>query len=378
VPGRHLARGTSREFAMKKFTFAAIAIVLGVVLGLSIILMGLCAYVVLARAQHQDVHPRLRNYRLVQQLFFNEPYLNLVDSAKSKESDNFSTVWDFNDSVKLSKALFVPTEMFGETKYLYRPNLGIFNCRIWSGLHWDSLILAESPRTKENIEGTTNQCIHFRTNAYGFKEAGFYSTAGSKVFFLGDSFTEGLWTAPANTFSSLVGRMLNKRNIPIYPINLGVNGYSALEMAWTLEKYGPIFEPSVVIVNSFPNDIDVDYNAVACGVKGTVADYKSMFFYLEKIREYTERTRAHLVVVAIPSREQVRNGCHHFQDHIKLWAGGRKIMFLDPTEYFSEIGIEKIYLSWDPHFSVSGHELYARFLTTHLAPLFTVRNMTVR
>jgi hypothetical protein len=343
------------------------------------VLTALYAYVALAKFQHKNVRLLVASNRFVQKLFVDDAYLKLVEAAKSANSDSFNTVWDFNANAKLSKALFVPTEMFGETKYLYRPNMGVFNCRIWSGLHWDSFILPDNPIIREKIEKTENQCINFQTNAYGFKEAGFYSkTSSPRVFFLGDSFTEGLWTAPENTFSSLVGRMLNERGISMYPVNLGVDGYSALEMAWTLEKYGPILEPSAVIVNSFPNDVDEDYDAVACGSKGTAEDYKSMFLYLDKVREYTEKTKTNLVLVAIPSKGQLSNGCHKFQDQMRLWAGERKIMFLDPLEYFSEMGEAKIYLSWDPHFSVSGHELYARFLTNHLAPLFTASNSSAR
>ena len=80
--------------------------------------------------------------------------------------------------------------------------------------------------------------ITFETDKFGFKKTDFPNKEGNKaVIFLGDSFTEGLFTPPSKTFSNLFGIMMQKNNFQAIPVNMGVNGYSALEMAWMLENY---------------------------------------------------------------------------------------------------------------------------------------------
>ena len=82
------------------------------------------------------------------------------------------------------------------------------------------------------------------------------------------------------------------------------------------------------------------------------------------MRDFSDDGGLDLIVSVIPTKEQF--GELHpfsvFQDRVMAWCRKREVLCLDPRARFDEIGADRIYLSWDPHFSVEGHQRYAEFL----------------
>jgi len=184
------------------------------------------------------------------------------------------------------------------------------------------------------------------------------------IFFLGDSFTEGVWVTPKETFANQVGVKLLEENISVTPINLGVDGYSALEMDWMLEHYASTFHPQIVVANLFPNDVHEDYFQVIKGTDIPEKNYEEMFYYLQRMEDFCERLNIKLVVSDVPVKEQFKElrGFYIFQNRVKKWCDTHGIINIDPYSYFDKIGRDSLYFSWDPHFSPRGHEVYAEFI----------------
>jgi GDSL-like Lipase/Acylhydrolase family len=364
----------------KNSIFAVISIILGVVAGLCIVGAVLYIDLKVSEASRQHLVPNtpiaryLRNSRIVKYLFTDPAFERLMEAIKETPDGSFSTVWDFDQGIALSKRMFVPTEMFGFEKYKYRPDIGIYNCHVWSGLDFEEVALAASPDAINLLRQIDGDCTYFETDENGFKKTEFpVNTGGNNVFFLGDSFTDGLWVASKFTFANAFGQKLASRGISVTPINLGVTGYSALEEDWMLEKYGDLFKPIVVIVNLFPNDVHDDYFKVVVGGDIPEQNYENMFYYLQRMEEYCLRRKIQLIVAIIPCKEQfstLRN-FSVFQSRVKSWSEGRHLTFLDPRDYLSHFGADKIYLSWDPHFSIDGHERYADFLVANTTSIVT-------
>lgn len=351
----------------KRIIFPVLSVVLGLIAGVCIIAGTIFIHVKWAEAFGHDATPLVRNSRIAAWLFSNESYYRIIAAARA--GPKFRTVADFDQSIALQKRLFVPTEMYGSLKYRYRPNIGIYNCRIWSGLRFKSRVLRRSNKITTLLKETVHDCIRFRTDENGFKPSISPVHDGSNIFFLGDSFTEGLWTSPKNTFVSRVGRKLRSRGLSANPINLAVSGYSALEMSWMLERYAPLFSPKIVIVNLFLNDVHDDFDSVLTGVNIPDENYKMMFDYLNRIADYCIVHDIVVLIAVIPTKSQFSEfrQFHVFQDRVKMWAEERQLRFLDPREYFDKVGSNDVYLSWDPHFSIEGHKKYADYLAAHIA-----------
>lgn len=359
----------------KRILFPVISVASGLIAGACIIAVAIVIYVKWAQVSRQDTMALVRNSEIARQIFTDKSFKRLM-AAVGVPDDKFSTVWDFDDGVALSKRLFLQTEMFGLDKYRYRPNVGIYNCRIWSGLDFRNLEIEATSEIKELLKKVDADCSStFETDDNGFKKTEFSINTGSpNIFFLGDSFTEGLWVAPEFTFVNLFGQKLKSHGISATPINLGVNGYSALEMCWMLEHFGPLFTPIAVVVNLFPNDVHVDYNQVIMGRDIPEKNYTEMFNFLQRIQIYSDKHDVKLIIAVIPPKRQLTDlrNFSVFQDRVRAWADGRNITFLDPRAYFERIGgVDEVYLSWDPHFSIKGHQHYANFLIDNAASIIS-------
>jgi hypothetical protein len=165
-------------------------------------------------------------------------------------TDPFHTVWDTTDSVKLSRAEFVPTEMYGRMKDRYQPLLRYVDAEVWSGFDRQRLSALDTPE----IRAAVRRCRVFRsvfieTDEHGFKRTAFPLRPGEPVvLFLGDSFTEGLDVASPDTFVSLFGERMRREGLPGIPVNAGVNGYGTLEECWTAARSRPVTRRSHLVV----------------------------------------------------------------------------------------------------------------------------------
>ncbi len=360
------------RFILKLFLF--------VTLNCCAICIAIFIYVKWAEYTGHNVVRALDDNKIMQKIFLKDEYLELERIIMKGRNKTFSAIQDFDNEVALSKDMYNSQEMFGVTKYKYRPNIGIYDIRLWTGLRFKRLCLAASPQIKNvlNKNKLLNN-IYFETDSFGFKKTEFTWTPNScTIFFLGDSFTEGLWVESKKTFVNQLGVKL-KRTIPtITPINLGVDGYSALEEDWMLEKYAPILHPKIVVTNLFPNDVDFDYIKVLQGKDIPESNYAEMFYYLQRMKDFCEQEDITLVISVVPAKEQFNElrGFSVFNRRVEEWCKRQGILCLDARDYFDKTEIETDYFYWDPHFSEQGHAIYAEFLSHHLAPLIISKDKT--
>ncbi len=356
----------------RRALYPAILLVMSTSLGLCAAWAGILLHLKAAERSGLDgsFAKRLSRYTLAQRLFERQAYHDLIRAVASNESDTFQTTWDFDDGVGLSRKMFITEEMFGAIKYRYRPNTGIYNVRVWSGLTHQMLAMSAAPEIAALLErNTLARKVYFETDANGFKPTA-RTAGGPPILMLGDSFVEGLWVSPEETFTSVLAGMLKAGGTPGSPINMGVNGYSTLEMAWTLERYAPKMRPVLVLVNLFPNDVHNDYRRVVVG-EVPEANYREMLGHLERMMRYCRSRGIIMALAVIPPKEQFSflRSFSDFQDRVGWWAGKRGVPLFDPREHFDSIGPGRIYFPWDPHFSPEGHRHYAKFLHGKLSPL---------
>jgi hypothetical protein len=123
--------------------------------------------------------------------------------------------------------------------------------------------------------------------------------------------------------------------------------------------------------NLFPNDVESNYMNVIQGIGIHKDDFEQLFHYLTKMSEFCEERNIRLIVSIIPPKQQITKvpigGV--FQERVSAWCAQQGVICLNPLECFRNIGEKTIYLSWDPHFTVTGHRVYAQFLYDALRPI---------
>lgn len=353
----------------------AVRVLSFVIFNLFLLCLTMFSYVKWAEYTQNNVISQLDENKIMQSIFAKKEFLELMDIVLKNHEKTFSTIQDFDNSVSLSKDLFNSQDMFGLTKYVYKPNIGVYNLRVWTGLRGKRMVLAETPEIRAALaKNKIFTEVYFKTDSFGFKQTEFAcSTNSFTIFFLGDSFTEGLWVKPKDTFVNQFGNKLKNELPLIDPVNLGVDGYSALEEDWMLENYAPLLKPRAAVVNVFPNDVHVNYIKVIQGIDIPDSNYTEMFYYLNRMKDFCEKKKITFVVSVIPAKEQFDelSGFSIFPDRVKHWCAEHGIIELDPRSYFMKMGIDKIYFSWDPHFSPFGHKVYSEFLKQNLNSVLT-------
>lgn len=348
----------------------------GLVIGSTLLGFYLAIYLYIHwAANHQKPLVRVvRNNSLIQAIYMKSNTVLLFNLVreKTREGGYIATTWDYNSGVNLSKTLFMETTMYGQKKYRYLPNITVYNGRIWDGFGYINLATRVTPEIRGLIlQSKTEYSAFFNTNEYGFKETQPASASNAlRVFFLGDSFTEGLWVKPEDTFASLFGKLFQDQGIPVTPYNLGVNGYSPLEESWMLEHFGDTLKPRLVILNLFPNDVDPNTWGVITGAVPP-GQYQEMFLYMNRIRDYTRAHHMELVVTVIPPlwRPTPQQFSPQFWDQVQHWCQQNHIRYLDPRPVLYTDEINKYYIYFDPHLTPEGHRVYATFLYQQLQPL---------
>lgn len=102
--------------------------------------------------------------------------------------------------------------------------------------------------------------VHFSINAQGMRaERGFaYAKPDGtfRVVCLGDSFTIGYEVDFEDTFASVLERELGAAGLRVEVLNAGVSGYSNAEECLYLERELHRYDPDLVLVSFFNNDLD--------------------------------------------------------------------------------------------------------------------------
>jgi lysophospholipase L1-like esterase len=310
----------------------------------------------------------------MQRLFGRSDFRRLLEVMSKGRSERFGTVVDYDRSTSLAKAQFVPTEMYGQPRYRRKPDARIADFTVWTGLSFGVFVAAETPE----LDGALADCkvlrrISFETDGRGFKKTEPAPEAGApSVLFLGDSFTEGLHMASADTFVSLYGRKMREAGLWGGTLNGGVDGYGTLEEAWTAENFAVAVNAKLVVENLFLNDAGDQAEVVQNRVSKD--GYKGMFSYLDRLARFCEISQIALVVAVIPAKEQMGEASlTAFQRRVHQWCRQRGIRFLNALPEFAARGGTQNYLSWDPHLNQEGHRNYAAFLFEQTLPLLKER-----
>lgn len=332
---------------------------------------GLALYVKYCELQGRRVEPHwLRSTRVMQRLFGRPDFRRLVETMSTGRSERFGTVVDYDRSTSLAKAQFVPTEMYGQARYRRKPDARIADFTVWTGLTFGIFVAAETPELDEALaDCKVVRRISFETDGRGFKKTEPAPEPGAPtVLFLGDSFTEGLHMASADTFVSLYGRKMREAGLWGGTLNGGVDGYGTLEEAWTAENFAVAVNAKLVVANLFLNDAgdlaEVVQNHASKG------GYKEMFSHLDRLARFCETHQIALVVSVIPAKEQLGEASlSAFQRRVRQWCTQRGVRFLNALPEFASRGGTQNYLSWDPHLNEEGHRNYATFLFDQTLPL---------
>lgn len=368
VAGRSPADAPAPRFRRER-AFRAAAVILGLLGALLLTIGFLVAYVAYCRSTHTDVDLRLRRHAFVQRWLIDDDYRHLMAVLGEMGDDWFRTRWDIDASVALSRQLFVPTDMDGAPSYRYKPELRGLDFTVWSGMDHRSFVVKSRPAILKALERCeVIRRIEFETDANGFRTTGLpFDPGRPSVVFLGDSFTEGLHVASQDGFVAVFGRTMAAAGIEGNVVNMGLNGYSPAEEAWTLETFGERVQAKVVVVNLFPNDVHGNFHEV---LRDQVPDasYVAMLALLDRMKGACARLGATLVVAVIPPWEQLvwNDARDTFQGKVEEWCRKGGVAFIDPRPLFQEAGVKTMYLGWDGHLSEDGHERYGHYLFEQL------------
>jgi GDSL-like Lipase/Acylhydrolase family len=100
----------------------------------------------------------------------------------------------------------------------------------------------------------------FVVNKQGFRSERDFSYSKTdgvlRVIMLGDSHTQGYEARQDRTYAAIIERYLNERGLKIEVINTGVSGFSTAEAAVLLEYEALKYDPDVVILGFFANDME--------------------------------------------------------------------------------------------------------------------------
>jgi hypothetical protein len=152
-------------------------------------------------------------------------------------------------------------------------------------------------------------------------------------------------------------------------VNLGVNGFSALEMRWMLEHFAPSLRPRAAIFNLYPNDVGADYSDAITRPDGLKTEFEAMFEALSKSKDFCQQHGIKMLISLVPGRSQTEAEFREdhpvfdaFQQRVKAWAATEEVPCFDALPHLNQVGGQNVYLDWDGHFAPKGHRHYADFL----------------
>jgi len=369
-------RGMRMEAASRRRIMALAAVAASAALAL-VAVAG--TYMLMERPSYRMLGS-LRQVRLVR-AYLTNPSLRRFARAlavQDPKTDLFSTLWDTNTGVLLSRHMFHEVMMDGVTKYRYRSNLQKLGFRTGAGgFHWN-METEDTPAIRSALADLDTPFIA----SASYDESGFRrvdpelaSDCTIHALFLGDSFTDGLWVGNTDTFVNVFGHLVRERSgVRLCPVNAGVNGYGPFEEAYVLEHdFEAAGRPAIVFVMFFPNDVDADFDAV---VNGTLHDgerrWQESLAYLARIRRFAAGHGCRVVLAAIPPAEQVfmKGSQQHYQRPLREFATREGIRFVNLLDRLSSPDAHTFYWDWDPHFTPRGHRAVAEALYAETADLF--------
>lgn len=313
--------------------------------------------------------PYLKRPQLIQ-LYLTQPAMrDLMNLIAEDRLNSFPSVWDTNEGVLLSKKIYRPVALKEAIIFSHQPysNVLFFQTgtrdfqRKYAAL--DSLKLRgilsrlETPfMAQASFDG-----LGFRRTGYDFNE-----TCGQTVLFVGDSFTEGLWVKDSQTFASLFAARLNEGAAEKTCVaNSGTNGYGIFEESAVAQDFHAKAKYHTLYLIHYPNDIAADGFAVLTGdLPDLEAAWEKHLSELAGLAAFAKAQHIRFVLVPLPPKEQfaMPESRARYQERLERFAKEHGIQFWDPYPFLTGYTWEDLYFDWDPHFSPSGHRIFAAFL----------------
>ncbi|MGI9305288.1 MAG: SGNH/GDSL hydrolase family protein [Gammaproteobacteria bacterium] len=133
--------------------------------------------------------------------------------------------------------------------------------RVYSALYFPKMMVLDDTLGWRHASGREKTFINeygesvlVRQNSYGFRgpERPRRSSSGSfRVLVLGDSFTEGVQVSEEQLFTAILETRMENTEV----LNAGVGGYGTVQQYLLLETEGTSFEPDVVLLMFYENDL---------------------------------------------------------------------------------------------------------------------------
>jgi lysophospholipase L1-like esterase len=352
----------------------------------SIVLSSIAAaglYIVGARHFHWAVVRPLLGPRFVRD-YLTDPRLrqliDLMNEEQSEQADAFVVFWGGGGTELISKRIFRPVQMYGVTRYMYRPDVRTLQFVTGASGLYRAMEMEDTPALRRTLAGLdTRRLAEASYDRLGFRRGDPELTrdCATRVLFLGDSFTDGAGVNDNETFVNRYGHLVRERlRVSACPINAGVDGYGSLEESFVLDTYFEQFgRPAVVVAMHYPNDVDDNVDSV---IRGAVAEsdarWTTSLSYLDRIAAAARARGASLLIAAIPPSGQfaVPGTRRNYQDVLRRFCEPRGIRFVDLFDSLNRSGPALAYFDDDPHWTPAGHRVVAEAL------LSATRDMLVR
>lgn len=185
--------------------------------------------------------------------------INSPTLSKSMVSKARARIWFINGGMLLLS--FVAMFTIGEfvVRAVYGDSVSLFPRYHTSAEYGDFQLRRIRPNSTFYHKSKDGQW-KYQTNNKGFRNFEDVEYAKPKgvvrVLSLGDSHTQGYEVRQNYTFSAVVEKYLSRQNISAQVLNAGVSGFSTAEELVFLENEGIKYDPDVVILGFYRNDIE--------------------------------------------------------------------------------------------------------------------------
>lgn len=306
--------------------------------------------------------------------------IDLMSEEQAGRADAFAVFWGAGGAELISKRIFRPVEMYGVTRYMYRPDVRTLQFITGASGLYRAMEMEDTPSLRRALAGLdARRLAEASYDRLGFRRVDpeLMRDCATRVLFLGDSFTDGVGVNDSETFVNRYGHLVRERmRLSACPINAGVEGYGSLEESYVLGTYFEAFgRPSLIVVMHYANDVDDDEDAVIRGAVGEADPrWTTSLSYLDRIAAAARVQGASLVIAAVPPARQFETPetRRHYQDVLRRFCEPRGIRFVDLFDSINRSGPGLAYFEDDPHWTPAGHRVAAEAL------FFATRDMLVQ
>ena len=296
--------------------------------------------------------------------------IEVMTDEEVERADAFAVFWAAGKTELISKRIFRPVEMYGLTRYMYKPDVRTLQFVTGASGLYRAMEMEDTPALRRALSGLdTRRLAEASFDRLGFRhvDAELTRDCSTRVLFLGDSFTDGAGVNDHETFVNRYGHLVRERlHLPVCPINAGVEGYGSLEESYVLDTYFDAFgRPPLIVVMHYANDVDDDEDAVIRGaVTETDPRWTTSLSYLDRIVAAARAGRATLLIAAVPPAQQfpAPDTRRHYQDVLRRFCERRGVRFVDLFDPINRFGPKSAYLEDDPHWTPEGHRVVAEAL----------------